>query len=504
MNIKKTIFGVAFTGLIITSGIVAYSNLESTTTSIQSTSPTQWTTLKINDFEYSIDLFSNGNVLNVGTLNSDRYNTISIGEYSGFNITVNGTQLPSGSSIHLDLDSLSKSSQIEVLYTDISTGEERSLFINTLPENYKEPMVYSNDPDEGFYYFNLNEYIYKMDTEGNIVFWRLAGHGDASSGGNDFKPTVIDGQQYYTFLFGWETDESPYLEGVEYGRMQGLVLDQNYEIVDNVQFLNLNSGEKLPLENHQFTMLGKDHYLLTAYRGTYVENIPDEVPHGNVESRVVASIIKEKKNDQVIFEWDSTDYPELYGLSTAGNDFYNSESYWADYAHVNSVFIDADNNYICSFRNLDTILKIDRASGNILWKLGGIGDEFGLTEEQKFSKQHDVRRTADGYITIFNNGNSGDSPTEGNSSIIKLKLDESSKKVIDFQTFAVDGQFSSHMGSVQETANNHFVIGWGNRVTANALFSEIDFNTGKILFEVVSPTNSGIYPNAYKVYKSDK
>ena len=96
MNIKKTIFGVAFTGLIITSGIVAYSNLESTTTSIQSTSPTQWTTLKINDFEYSIDLFSNGNVLNVGTLNSDRYNTISIGEYSGFNITVNGIQLHPG------------------------------------------------------------------------------------------------------------------------------------------------------------------------------------------------------------------------------------------------------------------------------------------------------------------------------------------------------------------------------------------------------------------------
>ena len=43
---------------------------------------------------------------------------------------------------------------------------------------------------------------------------------------------------------------------------------------------------------------------------------------------------------------------------------------------------------MCSFRNIDSILKIERGTGKILWILGGKGDHFGLTEEQKFSRQH--------------------------------------------------------------------------------------------------------------------
>ena len=504
MNARKFILGAICAGVVIITGIVAYSNLESSTPVISSTTPTQWVTLKVNDFEYPIDLYSNGTILNVGTLNSDRYNTISIGEYTGYDITINGISLPSNSSIHLDLDKLAKDCQILLSYTDISSNEQRSLFINTLPDNYQNPIIHSNNVEAGFYYFNLNEYVYKMSTDGNVVFWRLAGHGDISSGGNDFKTTMINDRQYYTFLFGWETNESPYLDGVGYGRMQGLVLNENYEIVDNVQFLDLTTGERLPLENHQFTMLGENHYLLTAYAGRYVDNIPDSLPHSNIESRVVGAIIQEVKDNQVIFEWDSTDHPELYELSTAGNDFYNTEAYWADYAHINSVILDNDQNFICSFRNLDTVIKIDRITGDILWKLGGKADEFGLTDAQKFSKQHDARITSDGYITIFNNGNLENSFTDGHTSIIKIKLDESAKTVLDYQSFSVNGQFSSHMGSAQEVDHSKFVVGWGGRTTTNALFSEIDFNTGKILFEVLSPADSGNYPDIYKVYKSDK
>ena len=57
------------------------------------------------------------------------------------------------------------------------------------------------------------------------------------------------------------------------------------------------------------------------------------------------------------------------------------------------------------------------------------------------------------------------------------------------------------MGSAQEVDHGKFVVGWGGRATTNALFSEIDFNTGKILFEVLSSKTSGLYPDIYKVYK---
>lgn len=500
MNFKKVIFGACACVLVLISVKVASENMESSPVSFE-TEPTQWTTLKINDFEYTIDLLAAENTLSVGTLNSDRYNIAAIGDYEGYDITINDVPLLPNTEIELPLEKLSKDEKIDVCIQKQGAESSNHLYINTLPDNYQSPPIYTNNPEPGYYYFNLNEYVYKMNTEGEIVFWRLAGRGDISSGGDDFKTVKIGGKQYYTFLFGWDTPESPYLQDVGYGRMQGLVLDENYQIVDNIQFLNLSNGEKVPLENHQFTMLGEGHYLLTAYVGEYVDNIPDQVQKSNTEVRVVASIIQEVLDGQVIFEWNSTDYPELYSLSTAGNDFYNAESFWADYAHLNSVVIDKDQNFICSFRNLDTIIKIDRDTGEILWKLGGLGDEFGLSEEQKFSKQHDARITDDGYITIFNNGNTGNSFEEGSTSIIKVKIDEDQKQILDYKKYYVDNQFSSHMGSAQETARDRFVIGWGGRVSNSPLFSEIDFQTGTILFEVLSPKNTGDFPDAYKVYK---
>ena len=63
MNARKFILGAICAGVVIITGIVAYSNLESSTPVISSTTPTQWVTLKVNDFEYPIDLYSNGTIL---------------------------------------------------------------------------------------------------------------------------------------------------------------------------------------------------------------------------------------------------------------------------------------------------------------------------------------------------------------------------------------------------------------------------------------------------------
>lgn len=505
MSTRKLFAGICLGLLAITSIKIAYDNMETLGTAPgESITSTQWVNLKVNDFEYPIDLYAAENTLNVGTMNSDRYNTISIGEYTGYNISINSMELPSDSTIQITLDELAPDKKIEVNITNTVSGEEHILYINTLPENYTSPPIHANNPDPGFYYFNLNEYVYKMNTDGEIVFWRLAGQGDGFSGGNDFKLAEIDGKVYYTFLYGQETPDSPHLDGVDYGRMQGLVLDENYQIVDNVQFASLDTGEKVPLDNYQFTMLGEKHYLLTSYAGKYADNIPASIKSSNMESRVVSAMIQEVSNGDIIFEWDSTNHPELYELSTAGNDFYNTSSFWADYAHLDSVVMDQDQNFICSFRNLDTILKIDRTTGDIMWKLGGAADDFGLTPDEKFSKQHDVRITPDGEITLFNNGNEGNSDESGQTTIMKFKLDESAKTVLDFQEYACEGQFSSSMGSAQKTGDSRFVIGWGERVTHSPLFSEIDFESGEILFEILSPSDEGNFPNVYKVYKFDQ
>ena len=187
------------------------------------------------------------------------------------------------------------------------------------------------------------------------------------------------------------------------------------------------------------------------------------------------------------FEWDSTDFPELYELSVEFNDFTNSESaYAADYMHINSIFLDPkDGNIIASFRNIDTIMKIDINNSNIIWKLSGLGDDFNLTSSQKTSRQHYAHYTQEGSVLAFDNGNATQQ-----TRIVEYQLDEENKQVQSFTSYQIDGYFSPATGSVQklDTENDVYMIGWGTRMVnkSNYLypqFAEIDFTNEKTLFE---------------------
>lgn len=512
-NIKKMMPRILIIILFFLSIIIAITNMEKPIAEKYNGPVTQYINFKINDCDLWVDTYNNNVYYDVVTLNSEVENSIYIPEFEGYKIFINNNEVTQNSIFELKLDNLSKTDFIELKFVELSTAIERKVFINTLPSIFNMGQVFSNNPEDGFYYFNVDDYVFKMNTKGEIVYWRQAGGNDKSLGGCDFKRTEVDGKVYYSFLFGnGAITDYGVLSGVGYGRMQALVMDQNYKVIDVVAFLVPydDVGEGAHLENHQFTILGDKHYLLSSYIGKKVTNIPNTVAHEKTGTRVVATVIQEIKDGQVLFHWDSTDYPELYELSTEGNDYYNTNSLWADYAHFNSIVIDPkDNNFICSFRNLDTVIKLDRKTGDILWKLGGKGDDFNLNETQLFSKQHDAKITADGAITIFNNGNISVEETNnelvGHTSIMKFFIDEKEHKLLSFSEYKLDKSFSPFMGSAQEISENLFVIGWGYRQTSLPLFSEIDFNTGKVLFEFVRPinTSTGVSPNSYKVYKFD-
>ncbi|HLF35391.1 MAG TPA: aryl-sulfate sulfotransferase [Cyclobacteriaceae bacterium] len=74
-----------------------------------------------------------------------------------------------------------------------------------------------------------------------------------------------------------------------------------------------------------------------------------------------------------------------------------------DWSHGNSLSIDADGNYLVSFRNFHQVWKINSSSGDIIWKLGLKGD-FELKEENLFYSQHSVFTNRFNEITIFDNG----------------------------------------------------------------------------------------------------
>ena len=73
---------------------------------------------------------------------------------------------------------------------------------------------------------------------------------------------------------------------------------------------------------------------------------------------------------------------------------------------MNAIEIDHDGNLLLSSRFQDEVSKIDRNTGEFIWRLGGQNDQFEwLNDTLKLAYQHDVRVLPNGHITVFDNGN---------------------------------------------------------------------------------------------------
>ena len=105
---------------------------------------------------------------------------------------------------------------------------------------------------------------------------------------------------------------------------------------------------------------------------------------------------------KVLIEWRSSAHVALDEsfLPSLKNDV-------ADYFHLNSVGVDTDGHLLVSARHTCAIYKLHRQTGAILWRLGGKRSDFTIVPGAEFSFQHDVRRHADGTLTIFDNNAGG-------------------------------------------------------------------------------------------------
>jgi hypothetical protein len=124
---------------------------------------------------------------------------------------------------------------------------------------------------------------------------------------------------------------------------------------------------------------------------------------GPKDGRVAQGIVQELEieSGEVLFEWHSLDHvgiDETYAKvdQIPGPDL--------DYFHINSIEVDHDDNLIVSARSTFAVYKIDRETGEIIWRLGGKKSDFEMGPGTRFAYQHDARRQPDGTITIFDNG----------------------------------------------------------------------------------------------------
>ncbi|MBC3888514.1 hypothetical protein GH810_09355 [Acetobacterium paludosum] len=464
--------------IILVSCTLAYSGRDNTLMSDKSLN------LTINGFNVELPLAEDGAIYDAISLSSVSTNTIKLNNETGATVKIDEKGIGAGKSMDLKLDTLSSNKLIKI--TVDNEKDVKTIYLRTLSSQLPQINSAGESSYEGNYYAALatgGAALYELNNKGEVVFYIAKSQQEANGETySDFKKhTLEDGTVRYSYqrVYG---DSN----GIGTASGERVILDENYKEIKTITLAQSKFAKKGdPIDGQDFILIDDNHYIVAASQLVLVQNIPEGLSASSMGSKVVRTLIQEVKDDKVVFEFTTDSHPELYGLSVKGNDYSNATSQSPDYTGFDRMIIDpADNNLIVSFKNLNTIMKINRDTGNIMWKLSGNGDEFGLTSEQKTSGQSDIALTKEGYLTIFDNGTS-----TGQTRILKLKLDEVNKKVLEFQEFKVSGETALADGSAQRIGDNIevYTIGWGQTKEGTNAISEIDFNTGKKLLEITLP-----------------
>jgi outer membrane protein assembly factor BamB len=244
-----------------------------------------------------------------------------------------------------------------------------------------------------------------------------------------------------------------------------VIANEAYQPIAHVQAGNGMSGDL-----HDFVLTDRGTALLTCYRIIHADLASvGGSRNGEIQDACFQEV--DLASGRVLLEWHSFGHIAL------------AESYWPigglwDYVHLNSLDIDVDGNLLVSSRNTHTVYKIDRRSGEIIWRLGGKHSDFAMGAGATFAWQHDVRIHPGGTMTIFDNEGSP-FVAGGQSRALVLDVDERRMTATLRQQYRHPKALaSSSKGSVQLLPNGNVFVGWA----AEPFISEFS-PSGELLFD---------------------
>ncbi|HVB27513.1 MAG TPA: arylsulfotransferase family protein, partial [Mycobacteriales bacterium] len=272
-----------------------------------------------------------------------------------------------------------------------------------------------------------------VDNAGNVVFFR-----PVDTVAINFRRQTFAGKPVLTW---WEG----VISKIGTGQGEGVILDETYSTIARVQ-----AGNGFKADVHELLLTANNTALITVFNPVQADLT---AVGGPVSGTVLDSIVQEidVKTGSVLFEWHSLDHVPI-------TDTYAPVLDPFDYFHANSIDVDTDGNLLISARNTSAIYKVDRTSGNVLWRLSGRSSDFELGPSATFMYQHDGRAHPDGTITVFDDG---PGPSSQQSRGIRLGLDLGAMRADLLQEYRhPDPLAAVAMGNVQVLGGDAVCIGW--------------------------------------------
>jgi hypothetical protein len=225
-----------------------------------------------------------------------------------------------------------------------------------------------------------------------------------------------------------------------------------------------------------------DHDLQVAANGDYVYIVYEPVsgvdltPYGGPADAIVLEPRIEEVSPDGKLVWSWSDDGRI-GVSATGNRWLQGlidkpvtipgpdgqpvAAY--DLFHPNAVSLDG-NVVLLSVRHTDAVYAIDKATGAILWQLGGapspqrltvVGDPYG---QVPFGGQHDVRIQPDGTVSVFDDGSFLNRPPR----VVRYAIDTTAHTATLVESVSDPAVTESICcGSARRMFDGDWLVSWG-------------------------------------------
>lgn len=340
-------------------------------------------------------------------------------------------------------------------------------------EEKKNAPYYENEPNNGPSQRDLiGSFTIVNNTDpspGSVFYDAWNGSFFGSTQYDGYNIITPDGDSVFAsgtanVCFDFSLNPNGYLSVYNSNQERFDVLDSNYTVIDSYY-----PGNGRTADPHEFTIYEDGHAFMVTEE-THVVNMKVYNPNWSSNATVMTTTIQEfDPSKNVIFEWRAWDHVVV----TESNQ--NLAFGYIDAIHTNSIDLDTDGNIIASHRHLNQATKIDRNTGEFIWRLGGVENDFTfINEPEPFTFQHDARRVSNGNLTVWDNGNQH-VPTH--SSAKEYELDEvnmTATLVWSFQpkTYSNGNAYFYAMGSARRLENGNTLImgGWDNSSNQSNIF----------------------------------
>lgn len=309
-------------------------------------------------------------------------------------------------------------------------------------------------------------YAFIVDSIGRIR-WYLA---DSSHQIIDLEPQPND---HYTLTLGTFRPNGP---AFEYDEL---------DVSGNV-LRRWNTSGGYSTDNHEFRFTPKGTGLLLGVRFITM-NL--SAYGGSSKAQVIANALEEVDSvGRVLFQWNAIDHFAITDIDPS----MSLSAPIVDWTHSNAIEIDHDGNYLLSSRDFSEITKIDSKSGAVIWRWGGVKNEFQfLGDTLKFSFQHAIRRLANGDYILFDNGNTHHPRF---SRAVEYRLDPTAKTATLVWSYRpTPDLFSSALGFAQRLANGNTLVTFGLLGTIHEVSA-----SGQLAWKLTVPSGRFVY-RAYRI-----